>query len=76
MKITTIGLVPDQHSTGGKPTLLGISKRGNDYLRTLVIHGARALPRHSATKTDRFSLWVQALLERRCHNKACAASST
>jgi transposase len=68
-----IGLVPGQHSTGGKPTLLGISKRGNAYLRTLFIHGARAVLRHCATKTDRFSLWAQALLERRGHNKACVA---
>lgn len=68
-----IGLVPGQHSTGGKPTLLGISKRGNAYLRTLFIHGARAVLRHSASKTDRFSRWAQALLERRGHNKACVA---
>lgn len=68
-----IGLVPGQHTTGGKPTLLGISKRGNVYLRTLFIHGARAVLRHSASKTDRFSVWAQGLLERRGHNKACVA---
>ena len=68
-----IGLVPGQHSSGGKPTLLGISKRGNVYLRTLYIHGARAVLRHSAGKSDRFSLWAQALLARRGHNKACVA---
>ena len=68
-----IGLVPGQHSTGGKPTLLGISKRGNGYLRTLFIHGARAVWRHAASKTDRFSRWAQALLECRGHNKACVA---
>jgi len=68
-----IGLVPGQHSTGGKSMLLGISKRGNAYLRTLFIHGARAVLRHSATKTDRFSVWAQALLERRGFNKACVA---
>ena len=68
-----IGLVPGQHTTGGKPTLLGISKRGNAYLRTLFIHGARSVLQHSANKTDRFSLWAQALLERRGHNKACVA---
>ena len=68
-----IGLVPGQHSTGGKTTLLGISKRGNAYLRTLFIHGARAVLRHSANKTDRFSLWAQALVERRGYNKACVA---
>jgi len=68
-----LGLVPGQHSTGGKPHLLGISKRGNAYLRTLYIHGARAVLQHSASKTDRFSLWAQALKERRGHNKACVA---
>jgi len=68
-----LGLVPGQHSSGGKATLLGISKRGNAYLRTLFIHGARAVLRYSANKTDRFSRWAQALLERRGHNKACVA---
>ena len=68
-----IGLVPGQHSTGGKTVLLGISKRGNSYLRTLFIHGARAVLRHSAKKTDRFSLWAQAVLMRRGYNKACVA---
>lgn len=68
-----LGLVPGQHSTGGKPALLGISKRGNAYLRTLYIHGARAVLRHSADKLDTFSLWAQALLKRRGHNKACVA---
>lgn len=68
-----LGLVPGQHSTGGKSTLLGISKRGNAYLRTLYIHGARAVLRYSSGKTDRFSRWAQALLERRGHNKACVA---
>lgn len=68
-----IGLVPKQHSTGGKNTLLGISKRGNTYLRTLLIHGARATLRYTATKTDPFSQWAQSLVERRGHNKACVA---
>ena len=68
-----LGLVPSQHSTGGKTVLLGISKRGNAYLRTLFIHGARAVLRYSSNKTDRFSRWAQALLERRGHNRACVA---
>jgi len=68
-----VGLVPGQHSTGGKPVLLGISKRGNAYLRTLYIHGARSVLLHSATKQDRFSRWAQAVLKRRGHNKACVA---
>jgi len=68
-----LGLVPGQHSSGGKTVLLGISKRGNAYLRTLYIHGARSVLRHSANKTDRFSRWAQAVLARRGHNKACVA---
>ena len=68
-----VGLVPGQRSTGGKPTLLGISKRGNAYLRTLFIHGARAVLQHSAGKSDRFSVWAQGVLARRGHNKACVA---
>ena len=50
-----LGLVPGQHSSGGKTVLLGVSKRGNAYLRTLFIHGARAVLRHSAKKSDRFA---------------------
>ena len=68
-----VGLVPGQHSTGGKATLLGISKRGNAYLRTLLIHGARSVLRRCEGRDDRFSLWAQALLARRGHNKACVA---
>ena len=68
-----LGLVPKQHSTGGKPILLGISKRGNAYCRTLLIHGARAVLRYAANKTDPLSCWIQALVERRGHNRACVA---
>lgn len=68
-----LGLVPGQHSSGGKAVLLGISKRGNSYLRTLFIHGARSVLRYSEYKTDRFSLWAQGVLKRRGHNKACVA---
>lgn len=68
-----LGLVPGQHSSGGKPVLLGISKRGNSYLRTLLIHGARAVLRCSEGKPDKFSRWAQSLLERRGHNRACVA---
>jgi len=68
-----LGLVPRQHSSGGKNTLLGISKRGNAYLRTLFIHGARAVLRCVANKSDRFSRWASALMERRGHNRACVA---
>ena len=68
-----LGLVPGQHSSGGKTVLLGISKRGNAYLRTLYVHGARSVLMHSGRKTDRFSRWAQALLARRGHNRACVA---
>jgi len=54
-----IGLVPRQHSTGGRTRLLGISKRGDKHLRTLLIHGARAVVAHAAGKTDRLSGWIQ-----------------
>ncbi|QFU20457.1 IS110 family transposase [Shewanella eurypsychrophilus] len=67
------GLVPKQRSSGGKDNLLGISKRGNAYLRTLFIHGARAVLRHSNGKVDRFSRWAVALVERRGFNRACVA---
>ena len=68
-----LGLVPRQHSSGGKDTLLGISKRGNAYLRTLYIHGARAVLRTAVTKQDRFSCWANAVHARRGHNRACVA---
>jgi transposase len=68
-----IGLVPRQHSTGGKPRLLGISKRGDVYLRTLFIHGARATLRWLRLKTDRRSTWLRGLMDRRGKNKAAVA---
>ncbi|MGI0524086.1 IS110 family transposase [Rhizobium giardinii] len=57
-----LGLVPRQYSTGGKPRLLGISKRGNTYLRTLLIHGARAaLPSLSKSDTP-MGRWLKAMI--------------
>ena len=67
-----LGLVPRQHSTGGKPQLLGISKRGDAYLRTLLIHGARAVLRHTEAKR-RGSPWLEKLLLRRHRNIAAVA---
>ncbi|NTJ11387.1 IS110 family transposase [Rhizobium lusitanum] len=65
-----LGLVPRQYSTGGKPRLLGISKRGNTYLRTLLIHGARAaLPSLSASNTP-MGRWLTAMIERGVHRNA------
>ena len=68
-----LGLVPRQRSTGGKPTLLGISKRGDVYLRQLIIHGARSVLRWADRKTDRTSRWVIALKQRRHTNIAIVA---
>ena len=68
-----LGLTPRQHSSGGKDRLLGISKRGDSYLRTLLIHGARAVIRTAKHKEDRLSQWVNALVERRHPNVAAAA---
>ena len=68
-----LGLVPAQHSSGGKDRLLGISKRGNSYVRTLLIHGARASQRVAVNKPDARSLWVNALGQRRHKNVAAVA---
>ena len=68
-----LGLVPRQHSTGGKSTLLGISKRGDTYLRTLLIHGARSVIRVAQTKMELASTWLQDLLHRRNANVAAVA---
>lgn len=69
----SLGLVPRQHSSGGKNLLLGISKRGDKYLRTLLIHGARSAVHHAQHKDDRLSRWVNAIRERRGVNKAAVA---
>lgn len=69
----SIGLVPKQHSTGGKDTLLGISKRGDKYLRSLLIHGARAVVSSAKNKDDQLSQWINRLRERRGFNKAVVA---
>ena len=68
-----LGLVPRQHSTGGRPTLLGVSKRGDRYLRTLLVHGARAALTAAGRRTDRRSRWALELRERRGWNIAVVA---
>jgi transposase len=68
-----LGLVPRQHSTGGKPLLLGISKRGDSYLRTLLIHGARAVLRFVEAKTGETPSWLRQLIERRPPNVVAVA---
>lgn len=67
-----LGLVPKQHSTGGKQTLLGISKRGDTYLRTLLIHGARAVVRVCERKLET-DTWLKRLMRRRNKNVAAVA---
>lgn len=68
-----LGLTPKQHSTGGKDKQLGISKRGDAYLRTLLIHGARSAMLRAKGKNDRLSLWVTALMTRRHPNVVATA---
>ena len=68
-----LGLVPRQSTTGGQIRLLGISKRGDTYLRALLIHGARAVLRKATKKTDRRSRWVTELMARRGRNVAAVA---
>jgi transposase len=60
-----LGLVPKQSSTGGKSMLLGISKRGDKSLRTLLIHGGRAVVRVAHKKNDKRSQWI-CDIKRRC----------
>lgn len=68
-----LGLVPHQHSTGGRPNLLGISKRGNGYLRRLIISGARSCYAHLDRKHDRLGDWMNALGALMHPNKAIVA---
>lgn len=68
-----LGLVPRQHSSGGKQVLLGISKRGDSYLRTLLIHGARAVLQSAKHKQDAVSSWANQLMARRNNNIASVA---
>ncbi|GMV52149.1 MAG: hypothetical protein AMXMBFR67_36920 [Nitrospira sp.] len=68
-----LGLVPRQRSSGGKHVLLGITKRGDRYLRALLIHGARAVVVRAAAKTDTRSCWIAGLQRRRGTNRASVA---
>ena len=68
-----LGLVPRQYSSGDRTILMGISKRGDQQLRTLLVHGARAVVRTAVGRTDRFSCWVNELRERRGTNRAIVA---
>jgi transposase len=68
-----LGLVPRQHSTGGKPTLMGISKRGDSYLRTLLIHGGRTVVRVAHKHQDKRNRWVGEVEQRRGKNISAVA---
>lgn len=68
-----MGLVPRQHSSGSRQILMGISKRGDKHLRTLLVYGARAVVRVAAGRSDPFSRWVNALRERRGVNRTIVA---
>jgi len=68
-----VGLVPRQFSSGDRKVLMGISKRGNQHLRSLLVHGARAVVRTAPSKTDPSNMWVNQLRERRGFNRATVA---
>lgn len=68
-----LGLVPGQHSSGDHQKLLSITKHGDPYLRTLLIHGARAALRVAYKKDDFLSVWLMKLKLRRGENIACVA---
>jgi transposase len=68
-----LGVVPGEHSTGGKQKLLGISKRGNPYLRKLFIQGARAVLQQSAKQSSGLSAWLAQLTSRTHRNVAAVA---
>jgi transposase len=68
-----VGLVPRQYSSGDRHVLMGISKRGNQHLRTLLVHGPRAVGRTAVNRTDPLNAWVNDLRERRGYNRATVA---
>ena len=69
----SIGLTPKQRSTGGRERLLGISKRGDPYLRKLLIHGARAVLRYASQRDDALSQWLNRLSARKHANVVTVA---
>lgn len=68
-----IGLVPRQHSSGDKTVLMGITKQGDGYFRSLIVHGARSVVSYAKKKTDRLSCWINRLVATRGFNKAVIA---
>ncbi len=69
----SLGLVPRQHSSGGKDVLLDISKRGDRYLRSLLVHGARSVVIQAGKKDDRLSRWINKIRAKRGFNRAVVA---
>ncbi|WP_425469389.1 IS110 family transposase [Paraburkholderia azotifigens] len=68
-----LGLTPRQHSSGGKDRLFGITKRGNGYLRMLLVHGARSVVQQAVKRTDTLSRWILEVQARRGTNIAVVA---
>ncbi len=68
-----VGMVPREYTTGGKQKLLGISKRGNSYLRKLFVQGARAVMQHRHNQAAGLSAWLAQLLARSHQNVAIVA---
>jgi transposase len=68
-----VGMVPREYSTGGKQKLLGISKRGNSYLRRLFVQGARAVMRYRTKQAPALNSWLAQLLARTHQNKVIVA---
>ena len=69
----SVGLVPREHSTGGRQRLYGISKRGDRYLRTLLVQGAQSVVNAAQHKDDRLSRWINATLQRRGKQRTIVA---
>jgi len=68
-----LGLVPKEHSSGGKHCLMSISKRGDRYIRSLLIHGGRSVVKGADNKSDYVSCWVTRIKKERGYNKAAVA---
>jgi len=68
-----LGLVPKEHSSGGKHCLMSISKRGDRYIRSLLVHGGRSVVKHASKKANYLSSWVQRVHKERGYNKAAVA---
>jgi transposase len=68
-----LGIVPAQDSSGGKARLGGVTKRGDTYLRTLLVQAARSAVQTAERRSDRLSRWVLSVRERRGWQKACVA---